>query len=404
MPDIHYDPYDRELMRDPWATYARLRDEAPAYFMPQYDAWVLSRYEDIAQASLDREHYTATQGIATGNLLQKMLVPDSASFMSMDPPDHTVYRKAVSAPFRPSWVNRVLTPLIADRVEEHGSRLLARGGGDVVKEFGLPVASQIAARIAGIPMEDAMELVQQVEQFEPYFHDVPEAVSADAAASSASAEGAMTLMEYFLDQVAQQRRNGADTETVIGLMIEADFDGKRLDDQAIAENALPLFIGGLETFPKHFGSLLYWLDQFPEQQEKVRNDPGLCKKAVEETLRFDAPAPLLGRKIVKPVEWHGQSMEPGQAIMFLYQAANRDERVFERPDEYLTDRDMVPQIAFGTGTHVCAGQHTARLESSMMLAWFLEHFPTYTLETDAVERGVLAGMHGFRRLGVSAGN
>jgi cytochrome P450 len=166
----------------------------------------------------------------------------------------------------------------------------------------------------------------------------------------------------------------------------------------VAQNALPLFIGGMETFPKHFGSLLHWLHAFPPQRAKVVADPALAANAVEEAMRFDAPAPMLGRRVVKPVEWHGHTFQPGQPVMFLFQAANRDERVFERPDEFDVERTIKQQIAFGTGIHVCLGMHVARMESCMMLEWLLSQAPDYTV--DGAERGLLAGMHGFRRLAI----
>lgn len=398
---VVYDPYDREQMKDPWPVYRRLRDEAPAYYMAKYDAWVLSRFEDIQQAALDREHYTATQGIATGNLLQKQLVPDSASFMSMDPPRHTEYRKAVSSLFRPSTIAKAMPAFVAARIEHHGGRLLANGSIDAVKELALPVATEVSAHVVGIPIEDSHALVSQVEQFEPYFHDVPPGAAAQAARSD-SAAGAVDLLGYLMKVVAEHRRRGPSPDNIIGLLMLAEMDGGRLDDQAIAENALPLFIGGLETLPKHFGSLLYWLDVFPGQRRKLVANRALLGNAVEEAMRFDAPAPLLGRRVIKPVQWHGHTFQPGQAVMFLFQAANRDERVFERPEEFDIEREIKQQIAFGTGIHVCLGQHTARLESRMLLEWLLDRAPQYRVDVARAERGLLAGMHGFRSLPVAA--
>lgn len=398
MKGLDYDPYDRKLMKNPWSTYKRLRDEAPAYYMEKYDAWVLSRFNDIQLASVDREHYTAGKGIATGNLLQKRLAPDSASFMSMDPPSHTGYRKAVSMPFRPSTVNAVLPGFIAERIAHYGGQFRENGGGDVVKELALPVASEVAARIAGIPIEDSHALIECVEAFEPYFHDVPKGDNTETAAASASAEGAVDLMGYFMKLVAEHRRCGPTPDNVIGLLMLAEIDGTQLDDQAIAENALPLFIGGVETFPKHFGSLMYWLEHYPEQLTKLKANRGLTLNAVEEAMRFDPPAPMLGRRVIEPVEWHGYTIEPGQALIFLYPAANRDDRVFERPDEFLIDREIRQQIAFGTGIRVCVGQHAARLESRMLLEWFLDNAPDYRIDHERVVRGLFAGMHGFRRV------
>ncbi|MCR4468600.1 cytochrome P450 [Burkholderia sp. SCN-KJ] len=394
---VYYDPYDRELMKNPWDAYRQLRDEAPAYFMEKYDAWVLSRFDDIQKASLDRENYTAKAGIATGNLLQKRLIPDSSTFMSMDPPEHTGFRKAVASAFRPTEVQARLPAFIAERIETYGAPLLSQREFDAVKAFALPVATDVAAHLTGIPLEDGPMLVKWVEVFEPFFHDIPPQGTSDTSATSADAAGGQ-LIDYFLRLVDRHRKQGPSPENVIGMLLLADIDGHRLDDLTVAQNALPLFIGGMETFPKHFGSLLYWLAEFPEQRAKVASNRALCGKAVEEAMRFDAPAPMLGRRAVNAVTWHGHTIQPGQAVMFLYQAANRDDRIFERPDEFDVERSSIPQVAFGSGIHVCLGMHAARIESRMMLEWLLSHAHDYKVDKTRAVRGLLAGMHGFRSL------
>ena len=118
-------------------------------------------------------------------------------------------------------------------------------------------------------------------------------------------------------------------------------------------------------------------------------------------MRFDCPAPLLGRRIVKPVEWHGEPMQPGQAIMLLFQSGNRDERAIEDPDRFDVRRQRVRNLAFGTGIHSCLGLHFARLESRLMLEEILERAPHYEVDAERAVRGVLAGMHGYRSLPIS---
>lgn len=394
---IAYDPYDREQMRDPYPVYRELRDAAPAYRLEKYDAWVLSRFEDIARASMDREHYSATAGIATGNLLRKMLVTDSSSFMSMDPPRHTALRRVVSPTFRPSAVAE-LEATIRERVALHARGLAQGQSFDVVRDLASRVSGDVACLVAGIPLEDRERLMELVEVFEPFFHDVPPP-GAEAIRTQDAAGG--ELMAYALDLVARRRRSGGRKGDVLGRLLEAEFEGRALDDLAIAGNLVPLFIGGLETLPKHFGSLVYWLHHFPEQRELVARNASLRANAVEEALRFDSPAPLLGRRIVKGVEWHGQRMEPGQAILFLFQSGNRDERAIEDPDRFDVRRRSIRHLAFGTGIHSCIGLHYARLESRLMLDEILDRAPGYEVDLARAERGVLAGMHGYRSLPIS---
>ena len=123
-------------------------------------------------------------------------------------------------------------------------------------------------------------------------------------------------------------------------------------------------------------------------------NPELAKGAVEETLRYDAPTHVLGRRVSEAHELHGEKLEPDQPVLLLYASGNRDDTQFENPDVFDVERKPGRLVTFGAGIHLCMGLHVARLESRTMLEGILAAGPRYELE-DGVQRCRLAGIHGY---------
>lgn len=123
--------------------------------------------------------------------------------------------------------------------------------------------------------------------------------------------------------------------------------------------------------------------QFPEQQERLRENPLLVQSGVEEMLRFDAPAQFIARRVEQPIEMEGVRFEPGALIALGLASANRDERAFERPDDFDVGRSPNPHLSFGHGIHFCVGNALARMEAKQMFIALLERFRSMTLACSA---------------------
>jgi cytochrome P450 len=393
---IRYDPYDEAMLDDPWDTYRRLREEAPAHYIEQFDCWVLSRFEDIVAAGMDREHYSVRDGTTSGHLMAKGMLVDNRTFFLQDPPEHTPHRALLAPCFRPRPIARREAEIRAI-AERHAAALAEQGGGDAVQDLAVRVATDVACALIGIPRELGPELQKSVAVFQRFFHHRPgeKATVADRDAAAGS------MLRTIADLVGERARS-PEGDDVISVMLRGEVDGERLSDFAICANTMNLFIGAVETVPKHFGSLVYWLAKHPGQRVRVAADPALLPKAVEEALRFDAPTHILGRRILHDVEWHGQKLSAGQGLLLLYASGNRDEREFENPDVFDVTRDVPRNLAFGFGIHLCMGLHVARLESRLMLEQLLRHFPDYALVEDEVVRCRLAGIHGYDAVPIRA--
>jgi cytochrome P450 len=139
---VHYDPFSVESMRDPHPVYRQLRDEAPVSHLEEFDAWALSRFEDVWAASMDNEHLSTARGTTSSHLLPRVQ-PVTPMLNNMDPPEHTQRRSAVRKHFSPQAL-RGLEPTIRALATGCLDRAIERGECDVLGDF----ASQISVKDA----------------------------------------------------------------------------------------------------------------------------------------------------------------------------------------------------------------------------------------------------------------
>jgi len=162
-------------------------------------------------------------------------------------------------------------------------------------------------------------------------------------------------------------------------------------------NTSMLIITGADTVPYNIANLFYYLNKNPEQLEMIKQDYSLIPNAFEECVRFDHPTNILGRRLNKDMELHGKKMKKGDAVIYLYQSAGRDEREFKNPDHFdITRPPAKRNINFGHGPHKCLGQHLARLEGKVIIEEIFNAIPKYTVKEDEVERTFGEFLQGYR--------
>jgi len=392
MSRIEYNPFWDDVIDDPWPTYARMREERPACYVEELDGWALSRHADITKVSMNRSDYTITHGSTLTSLASPLGTREDrmAMFMQMDPPRHTPYRAVLSPHFTPRRFKQV-EPVVRGIVAQYIEPLLEKGAFDAVVDLARLVSSHVTCVLLGLPPEDAPDIRDFVTRSQRWIHDRPAATPEEQASAGS---GMVDLTAYLIGRVAERRVRGVGGNDILQAFLEARPEGRALTDPEIAVHLSGLVIGGIETLPKHFGSLMVLLHGHPEQRAKVVADPELSKNAVEEALRFDAPTHVLGRRVVNPVELHGEQLVPGQPILLLYASGNRDRRAFDDAEVFDIERKPGRIVTFGAGIHLCMGLHIARLESRLMLEGILRAGPEYELRP-GVERCRLAGIHGY---------
>jgi len=377
MSTIDYDPFSEEVLQDPHPIYARLRREDPCHFLPKWNAWALSRFEDIWNASMDAENYTATKGTTSSHLLTRVQ-PVTPMINLMDPPTHTELRSKISPFFTPGVVRR-LEPQIQKFVDEAFEPLLDREGADLFNEFATKVSVKVACLANGFPMEDSDYLNGLVWRFFAREEGV-QGMTQDGLA-------AMTeLTTYFAELIQKRRAVGVEEKSVVDVVVGAEIGGRRFTDEEAGSHLSMFIIGGAETFPKTFASAVYRLWEHSDQRAQVVQDPKLIPGAFQEVLRYDMPTQFLMRVLTNDVELHGKTMRAGDSVMFLYPSANRDEREFEDPDRFDIHRRPPRILTFGHGIHACIGLHFAKLEGRLCLQKLLEHAPDYEVQADQLRR------------------
>lgn len=374
---IEYDPFSEDVMCDPHPIYARLREEAPCYHVPKWDAYALSRFEDIWQASMDAEHYTTTLGTTSSQLLTRVQ-PPSPMINLMDPPAHTQLRARISRFFTPGTV-RKLEARIQHFVDDAFAPFLDRQHGDLFNDFAAKVSVQVACLANGFPMEDAEMLNRLVWRFFAREEGV-EGMTADGLAAMGE------MFTYFAELIRARRAAGRADGSVIDVLLDAEVAGRRFTDEECGSHLSMFLIGGSETFPKVFSSAVLRLAQHPEPRAQCAADPSLIPGAFREALRYDMPTQFLMRTLTKDHTLHGVTMRSGRPVLFLYPSANRDPREFEDADRFDIHRTPPRILSFGHGIHACIGQHFANLEGKLCLTKMLRHIPEYEVQEAELRR------------------
>jgi cytochrome P450 len=390
---IDYDPFSEEVMRDPHPVYARLREEAPCYHVPKWDAYALSRFGDIWQASMDADNYTATLGTTSSQLLTRVQ-PPSPMINLMDPPSHTQLRSRIARFFTPGSV-RKFEAQIQRFADDAYAPFLDRRAGDLFNDFAAKVSVKVACLANGFPMEDAEMLNRLVWRFFAREEGV-EGMTQDGLAAMGE------LFAYFGELIRKRRAAGVADGSVIDVLLGVEIDGRRFSDEEASSHLSMFIIGGSETFPKVFSSTVHRLWQHPDQRARCVREPSLIPGAFAEALRFDMPTQFLMRTLKNDVTLHGVTMRKGRPVMFLYPSANRDSREFERPDVFDILRRPPRILSFGHGIHACIGRHFANLEGRICLEKLLSHMPEYEVEEGKLRRIRTEFVQGWESMPVRA--
>jgi len=383
---VQYDPFSEAVMRDPYPIYADLRREAPVYYIEQYDAWAISKFQDIWDCSKDNKHFTATRGTTSAHVLTKVQ-PVTPMLNMMDPPEHTRLRAAMRQFFTPANA-APLEPFIREMARASVAEARDKGRMDVMNDFSSNVAVKVACKVNGIPQEDGDMLNDLVWRF---FKRDPEIEGMTPDGLKAMEE----LGGYFYQLAHTVRARGADDGDVVSLLCKWEIDGQPMSLETIASHMTLLIIGGAETFPKTFANATQLLAEHPDQRARVAADLSLVGDAFQESLRYWMPTQFLCRVVTEELEMRGKKLQPGQPVLFLYPSANRDEDEFRNPDVFDIDRKAQRILSFGAGTHACIGMHVAKLEAKVCLEEFLGAFPEYEIHLDQAERLITDFVQGY---------
>ncbi|HYA69164.1 MAG TPA: cytochrome P450, partial [Acidimicrobiales bacterium] len=186
---------------------------------------------------------------------------------------------------------------------------------------------------------------------------------------------------YIRALIDERRRTGADDD-LLGVLVQGEVDGERLDDDSLVHESLLLLIGGDETSRHVISGGMEALLRRPVQLRELRAERDLLPGAVEEMLRWVSPIKNMNRRTMTDVEVQGRTIPAGENVLLLYPSANRDETVFEDPEQFDVHRSPNEHVAFGFGAHLCLGHRLARAEITIMVDRVLDRLPDLHLDGD----------------------
>jgi cytochrome P450 len=372
------DPFDPAVRDDPHPFLAQLRERDPVNETP-VGIWRLTRYADVDHLLHDvpcgvRTTTGQLPGIDEVNGLPRLFM------LQQDPPTHTRLRKLVSHGFTP----RAVAGWRADIervVDECLTRVAAQGRMDVIADLALPVPSTLICQMMGVPIADRPRFTELTAKttFGLAADIAPPEVIQEATAAG------MALAAYFQELVEARRANL--TDDLLSALIRAEEAGERLSPMELLSQSIGLLIAGFETTIGLIGNGVRQLIRHPGELARLRAEPELIERAVEECLRFDGPIILTARILHADVEFGGKVLRKDTKVWGMLAAANRDPAVFPDPDRLDVARTPNPHLAFGGGPHYCLGAHLARVEAQVAIGKLVRRFDDLALESDAVEWG-----------------
>jgi cytochrome P450 len=387
---VVFDPFSEEFFTSPYETYRRMREEAPVYYSEQYDFYALTRHEDVAAAFKDHETYSSAYGVDLAQV-RKDHVTEHGSIIAMDPPAHRRMR---------SLLNKVFTPRAIqarrELVEQVIDRFLAQvdpTGFDFVQDFSALFPVEIMTIMQGVPEQDRQQIRLWIDDF---LHRDPGAVEM----SEHGLQSAIEMSVYYYNLIKERRHHLGDD--LISRLIESEIERgngrmEPLTNLEITEFATLLGGAGAETVTKLLGNAAVVFAQNPDQWRTLLDDRSRIPDAVEELLRYEAPAQYNVRRSMREVTLHGVTIPAGKPVFLVGGSANRDPEAWTDPDRFDIDRDrtQAQNLGFGYGIHSCLGAALARMESAIALDRMLDFMPRYEVDWDNCRRVNMQNVAGW---------
>ena len=370
-----FNPFDPRLRTNPYEVYRELREEAPVYWSEMMQVWVLTRYDDVLASLRDHARFSSDRLRANNRLVQQMEsyrlqsgpLGRAPTMLSLDPPAHTRMRNLVNKAFTPRVVER-MRPHIQEIADQIFDSLPEAERMDVVADLAVPLPVIVIAETLGVPASDR-------EQFKAWSTDIAGTLAGPFQTPDAlerSVRSSNEIAEYFREQITARKRSPRDD--LLSGLCAAEEQGDLLSEDELIATCILLLVAGNETTTNLIGSGMLALLQNPAERQRLQADPLLIGSAVDEMLRFDGPAQMTSRIVATELEVRGRKMEPGQVVLSILGAANRDPEQFPEPDRLDVGRHPNRHLAFGQGIHYCIGAPLAVAEAQVALQTLLRRF------------------------------
>ena len=364
---------------DPLGFWDSLRETHRVFWSPMHGGfWCLTRYEDIHEAFQRPDLFSSR--LTNIPRREVRLLP-----ISLDPPEHTRYRRLVNKPFAPTQIE-ALTEQMRARCNQLIDGFIDRGECEFVTEFGKALPTGIFIEMLGLPLEE-------LDKFLDWNHTIIHVQGGEE--RLALQRKANDELAAYLGELIERNRDQPG-DNLVGTLLQVELDGEPLPAADVQGFLHMFFMAGLDTVTSALGWCWRFLAEHPAQRQRLLDDPGLIPNALEELLRFHSFVED-SRTVARDLDFAGVAMKEGDRIMLPTATADRDESQF--PDAMRVDFSREPNrhIAFAAGPHRCVGSHLARAELITAMEEWHQRIPHYR-----VRPGTTLRAHGGAVVGLDA--
>jgi cholest-4-en-3-one 26-monooxygenase len=396
MPTVDFDFSNPDHFVPGWPhePFRQLRAESPVYWQPTPAGgfWVLTKYKDIWDVSLDQKTFSSERhgSVPRDWQSEDEIAGQRELLINMDPPRHTKYRRIVNLGFSPKMVNR-----LEQHIRELANRIIdpiaERGECDFVNDVAAELPLQVIVEMIGVPVEDRHLVFDWSNKMLAF--DDPEYQTAPDVGPMAAME-----MYAYANQLAVDRKE-CPRDDLVSLLMTAEVEGEKLTESEFNSFFLLLAVAGNETTRNLISGGMLALIEHPAERARLLADRALMPTAVEEMLRWVAPVMQFRRTAMRNATIRGQQIREGEKVSLWYGSANRDEEVFPDAGRFDVGRSPNDHLGFGIGPHFCLGANLARLEIQIMFEELLRRLPDIEL-AGPVERLRSNFINGVKRMPV----
>lgn len=388
-PDLNdLNPFDPNLLRDPWDYYRRLSEEAPVHRDPNTGIFLISSFALVNEAIKDWETFSNRFGRVMGGSgsmppelteVMKEGYPPVDTMLTADPPEQKRFRKLIAKAFSVGRVEK-----LHDKIQAIADELIEGfpddGAIDFVPAFAQPLSLTVIADQLGVPRAELPLFRTWTDSFVAQLGQM-----SDLETQIESAKMIVDFQKYFAARLEERRADPQDD--IISDIVHAQVEDERpLNVSECLSILQQLLVAGNETTAATLAEGIWLLIHHPGQLELVQNDLSLVPSLVEEVLRLTTPTANMWRVTNRDVELGGVTIPKDSMCLLRYAGANRDPKIFSEPDRFNIRRENVgDHIAFGAGIHFCVGAALARKELNIGFHTLLSRFENFRMQPGAPE-------------------
>lgn len=391
---IYWDPYDATSLADPYPTFGRLREEAPLYYNDKHDFYAVSRYADLERGLPDWRTFSSARGAILEIIKSDIEIPPGTLIFE-DPQIHDLHRRLLVRVFTPRRI-AALEPQVREFCRRSLDPLVGTDRFDLVAAVGAEMPMRVIGMLLGIPESDQDAIRESADGF----------LRTEAGGQMDLSDGVVLNSELIASYIDWRKNHPSDD--LMTDLLNAEFEDEDGVTRTLTRDEVLMYItvvagAGNETTGRLIGWIGSILARHPDQRQELADDPALIPNAVEEILRFEPPGPAIARYVTRDVEFYGQTVPAGSAMMFIVAAANRDCRRYPDPDRFDIRRAIGQQLTFGLGAHYCLGAALARLEGRVAMEELLSRFPRWDVDWESARLAQTSTVRGWETLPIVIG-